>query len=98
MRITVYTKPGCVQCHATTRGFAKAGVAVDVVDVSTDPAAADMLFGWGYRSLPVIVTPDGRHWAGHRPDRITAAAHALNSNRITTMKLASESERIPPWR
>ena len=24
----------------------------------------------------VIVTPDGQHWAGHRPDRITAAARA----------------------
>ena len=74
--ITMYSKPGCVQCRATARGFAKAGVAIDIIDVSTDPTAAAMLTDWGYLSVPVIVTPDGQHWAGHRPDRITAAARA----------------------
>ncbi len=80
--ITMYSKPGCVQCRATARGFAKAGVAIDIIDVSTDPTAAAMLTDWGYLSVPVIVTPDGQHWAGHRPDRITAAARALREDNL----------------
>lgn len=41
MPITVYTKPGCVQCNATFRALDKAGLSYQVVDVSSDAAALD---------------------------------------------------------
>ncbi|QCR18094.1 glutaredoxin domain-containing protein [Agrococcus sp. SGAir0287] len=37
--ITVYGKPGCVQCTATKRALGTAGVACSEVDVSTDDVA-----------------------------------------------------------
>ncbi len=39
--ITVYSKPACVQCHATTKGLDKAGLAYDVVDINVDDAARE---------------------------------------------------------
>lgn len=71
MTITVYTKPGCVQCRATARQFDKADVRIDTIDVSVDTAAAQLLEDLGFRSVPVIIA-DGQSWAGHRPDRVDA--------------------------
>lgn len=70
MTITMYTKPGCVQCRATARQFEKADVPIRTVDVTTDLDAAELLADLGYRSLPVVMTAGGQHWAGHRPDRV----------------------------
>lgn len=74
--ITMYSKPGCYQCKATAREFGKLGMALTVIDVSADRAAAELLDDLGYRSLPVIITAAGEHWSGHRPDRIAAVALA----------------------
>ncbi len=74
MQVTIYTKPGCVQCNATYRALDKAGITYTVVDISTDTAARDTVIALGYLQAPVIVTDTGDHWAGFRPDRITALA------------------------
>lgn len=37
MAITVYTKPGCVQCNATYRALESKGLEFDLVDVSEHP-------------------------------------------------------------
>jgi hypothetical protein len=34
--ITVYTKPGCVQCRATVRALQRAGLDHVAIDISTD--------------------------------------------------------------
>ncbi|MFA5605903.1 glutaredoxin domain-containing protein [Mycolicibacterium goodii] len=70
MTITMYTKPGCVQCRATARQFQKCGVTIQTIDVTAHPEAAQLLDDLGYRSLPVVMTTDGQHWSGHRPDRV----------------------------
>ncbi|MFA5707776.1 glutaredoxin family protein [Mycolicibacterium sp.] len=69
--ITLYTKPGCVQCRATARQFANAGVPVKTIDVSVDTAAAALLTDLGYRSVPVVIA-GSQHWSGNRPDRADA--------------------------
>lgn len=46
--ITVYTKPACVQCNATFRALAMAGLDYATVDITTDSEARDY----------VIRTPD----------------------------------------
>ena len=73
--ITVYTKPGCVQCEATFRVLDKLGAEYRSVDISTDAAARDYVMSLGYVSAPVVVTPGGS-WSGFRPDRISLATQA----------------------
>ncbi|NKY24407.1 MULTISPECIES: glutaredoxin-like protein NrdH [Cellulomonas] len=70
--LTVYSKPGCVQCRATTRALDKAGVSYAVVDLTTDDDARAYVMALGHRQAPVVVTETGDHWSGYRPDQITA--------------------------
>ncbi|SIN84000.1 glutaredoxin-like protein NrdH [Vannielia litorea] len=69
MTITVYSKPACVQCTATTRALEARGLPFDVIDLTEDDDAMQMVQGLGYRQAPVVVAGDD-HWAGFRPDMI----------------------------
>lgn len=71
MSVTVYSKPACVQCSATTRALDKHGISYAVIDISRDQAAFDMVQNMGYRQVPVVIAGD-THWAGFRPDMISA--------------------------
>ena len=73
MSITVYSKPACVQCAATTRALDRQGIDYTIIDVSTDAAAYELVQGLGYRQVPVVVAGE-LHWAGFRPDMISALA------------------------
>lgn len=73
--VTLYSKPGCVQCTATERQFDREGIDYTKVDVTTDPAALDHVKDLGYSSAPVVevtsTDPEQRgHWSGFRPDHI----------------------------
>lgn len=68
-RVTVYSKPSCVQCNATYRALNKKGVEYDVVDVSEDEKALAHILALGYQQVPVVETPT-EHWSGYRPDNI----------------------------
>jgi glutaredoxin-like protein NrdH len=71
MTITVYSKPACVQCTATTRALEARGIAFSVIDLTEDAAAMEVVQGLGYRQAPVVVAGND-HWAGFRPDKISA--------------------------
>ena len=71
MSITVYSKPACVQCTATTRALAARGLAFDLIDLTEDVAALARVTELGYRQVPVVMAGDD-HWAGFRPDKISA--------------------------
>ncbi|MQB40363.1 glutaredoxin-like protein NrdH [Rhizobium sp. ICMP 5592] len=73
MSITVYSKPACVQCTATTRALDRQGLEYRIIDVSIDDAAFELVQGLGYRQVPVVVAGE-QHWAGFRPDMISALA------------------------
>ena len=73
MKITVYTKPSCVQCNATKRALVKAGLAHEEVDLTASAADLAMVKGLGYQQAPVVVA-GGEHWSGFRPDNIKALA------------------------
>ena len=73
--ITVYTKPACVQCHATYKALDKQGLNYHVVDISTDDAARDYVMSLGYLQAPIVVAGE-EHWSGFRPDRVKALAAA----------------------
>jgi len=73
MTVTVYTKPGCVQCDATFRALDRVGVDYAVVDLVADPAALEQVRALGYLQAPVVVAGQD-HWSGFRPDRIAEIA------------------------
>lgn len=68
--VTVYTKPGCVQCDATFRLLDLKQIPYVPVDLTTDRDAMKAVRGLGYLQAPVVVAGE-RHWSGYRPDEIT---------------------------
>lgn len=82
MRITIYTRNNCVQCHATKRAMESRGFDFELIDIDHHPDAADSLRAQGYRQLPVVVTDDAS-WSGFRPDMINrlrqSVAHAVDA-------------------
>ncbi|PIE14082.1 MAG: NrdH-redoxin [Rhodobacterales bacterium] len=73
MSITVYSKPACVQCTATTRALDAKGISYDVVDLTEDDSAMTRVTELGYRQVPVVVAGSD-HWSGFRPDMIAQLA------------------------
>ena len=71
MTVTVYSKPACVQCTATTRALDAKGIGYELVDLTADEEAMNFVQQLGYRQAPVVVAGD-THWAGFRPDMIDA--------------------------
>ena len=69
MIVTIYSKPACVQCTATTRAMDAKGIAYRLVDVTADTEALSYITGLGYRQAPVVVA-GANHWSGFRPDMI----------------------------
>lgn len=73
MTVTVYSKPACVQCTATTRAMDAKGIAYTIVDLTKDADALAYVTQMGYRQAPVVVAGD-THWAGFQPSLINAIA------------------------
>lgn len=69
MRITIYTRNDCVQCHATKRAIESSGFTYELINLDLTPEAADELRALGFRQLPVVVT-EQESWSGFRPDMI----------------------------
>ena len=69
MTITVYSKPACVQCTATTRALDAKGLTYDLIDLTQDSIAMQKVTALGYRQAPVVIVGE-EHWAGFRPDMI----------------------------
>lgn len=74
-RVTVYSKPACVQCNATYRALDSKGIGYVIVDVTEVPAALEYITEeLGYSQAPVVVVDDENHWSGFRPDKIAELA------------------------
>ena len=69
MRITIYTRNDCVQCHATKRAMENRGFDFEMINVDHVPEAAEALRAQGFRQLPVVIAGD-LSWSGFRPDMI----------------------------
>ena len=78
MTITVYSKPACVQCTATTRELNKRGLPFEVVDMSQDAEALDKVKGMGFQQAPVVIAGEVS-WSGFRPDKIKYVARMVQA-------------------
>lgn len=71
LKVTVYSKPDCVQCTATKKWLDLHKIPYVSFDVSEDEAALEMVKGLGYLQVPVVVVPfnqgETRHWSGFQP-------------------------------
>lgn len=67
--VTVYTLPSCVQCESTKKYLTNKDVQFQVVDLSEDATAMDLVKSLGYAAAPVVVSGED-HWSGFRPDRL----------------------------
>ena len=76
MSVIVYSLPNCVQCESTKRMLDRGGVPYDVVDMSKDEEAFNMVKELGYQSAPVVVAGED-HWGGFKIDKITALYQAI---------------------
>lgn len=93
-KITVYTKPSCVQCNATYRTLATIGKELglgnekgegyyDSVDLSVHPEAIDELRALNLSSAPSVLIHDDEgnlldKWGGFNPGKLEELKHALS--------------------
>jgi glutaredoxin len=75
--VRLLCQPDCAKCAAVRRWLDGLGLEVQVTDVTTDEAAQRELVRRGIRSLPVVVTPDGKAAWGVEPERLSAALPLL---------------------
>jgi glutaredoxin-like protein NrdH len=75
MTVTVYTLPSCVQCDSTKKFLDRNDVEYNVVDMSQDETALELVKALGYQAAPVVIAGDD-HWSGFRPDMIAKLAAA----------------------
>ncbi len=75
--ITVYTKPACIQCTATTREMERRGIPYSLIDITKDEQAYDKVRKLGYMQAPIVMSADeSDHWSGFRPDKIGSLAQS----------------------
>ena len=73
MEVIVYTRPGCVQCRATTRLLDSRGIKYELVDISNKPGVVERFMREGHKNLPVVAAYKDYEsivWNGFRPDLI----------------------------
>jgi glutaredoxin-like protein NrdH len=69
--VTVYTLPSCVQCESTKKYLTNKDVQFEVVDLSQDETAMELVRSLGYQAAPVVIAGDD-HWSGFRPDKLSS--------------------------
>lgn len=73
--VTVYSKPACVQCTATTREMDRKGITYKYIDLTEDADAMAKVRDLGYMQAPVVIAGE-EHWGGFRPDKIGTLTQA----------------------
>ena len=91
MRIIIYTRNDCVQCHATRRAMESRGLAFEMVNVDQQPDAADTLREQGFRQLPVVIAGELR-WSGFGYDQ---SPPPLYGGQRMSLIIVSAVRRIP---
>lgn len=69
MKITVYSKPACVQCDATKRLLTKLDLRYETIDITKDADAYELIVSKGFQAAPVVNAGDD-WWSGFNPEKI----------------------------
>lgn len=84
--LDLYRLPGCAKCTRVQRWLASLGLPLVVHDVAADDVARAEVERLGFRSLPVVVTADGRAEWGAEPCKLLAALpEVANANPAATL-------------
>lgn len=67
-KVTVYSKPNCMQCNFTKKFLEDNSISYEMVDVTEDNIALDKVKELGFQSLPVIIAEGVEPFFGFRPD------------------------------
>lgn len=81
MKITLWRKPGCVQCDQTEREFTKRGIVYQIKRLDKSQKAVERFLEMGLMSAPIIETDD-RRWSGFRLQRIQSLENHLKTERM----------------
>jgi glutaredoxin-like protein NrdH len=81
MVITVWEKPGCVQCMQTKKEFDKRGIQYRVRRLDRSAKAVDRFKELGLMAAPIVET-DTKRWSGFRLEKITSLEKHLKAERI----------------
>lgn len=71
--VSVYGKPGCVQCKFTTKTLDTLGISYEYHDITENQVARQRVEQMGLKSLPVVQAGE-RRWTGFSPDKIKELA------------------------
>lgn len=75
MTVTVYTKPSCPQCTATTKHLAKLQIKyphLEIDELPIDEAVLLRASAAGILAAPIVEAIGFAPWGGYRPDRLDA--------------------------
>ncbi|MGO3212534.1 MAG: glutaredoxin-like protein NrdH [Ruoffia tabacinasalis] len=73
-KITVYSKPNCMQCNFTKKYLDDKGVEYSTLDVFVDEEALNYIKSLGFQSLPVVEIDGEEPFNGFRPDLLAKLA------------------------
>lgn len=69
---TLYSNEGCRPCGFAEKLMTKEEIPFQVIKISENEEARELVKSLGYMQTPVIVAADGSHFGGFNPDRIKA--------------------------
>jgi glutaredoxin-like protein NrdH len=81
MKITLWTKPGCVQCETTKREFDKRGIIYTTRWLNKSPKAVERFIELGLTAAPIVET-DKKRWSGFRLGKIQSLESHLKTERM----------------
>jgi len=85
MQVTVYTTPTCPQCEMTKKTLTRGNIRYNVVDLSEDAAAMQMVKDMGYTAAPVVVAGE-QHWSGFRLGAIQNLVRKIHGDEAKSPK------------
>ena len=74
-KVTVYSKPNCMQCNFTKKWLNEHNIKFNAIDVTKDELALSFIKDQlGYQAVPVVVVDELgteiEHWYGFQPDKL----------------------------
>lgn len=72
LKVTVYSKPSCIQCEMTKMYLDQHKIKFKTVDVFETEGALEKIKSYGFKGMPVVVPDDNfdNAWVGYNLDRL----------------------------